>query len=1444
MFRSLPENEGFTSYNRPQCVRMASSTGETALPNDEEDVENIIPVGLPDHVVGMVRSGAFIDADAAYRSQAQRSRNNHFENSDEEFGSLGLIESLRALQQEWWSILSGSAYKNNSPDIPFTLEPLRHVSISSVPENGHHPQSWDRLPTFRCEDSWQSERSASFASTADGSTVGTMVITMNLRLYDGHKATLGSVLKVDKHWLARIARYKAMAKASAVLIYSLNNRYAGCRKKLASIEVNELICNHTFHSFPDLDIIKRTRSDVRSESRAYLAAQRLRETNVTEQRALKRRGTRILEPVHFDSAEMKLGSVRGLNQPLLSEASISADNGVGSEAAPNGTSENVHISAADIEEAITAAQATVAAVGVVSPAVFVKVREYGENDNSTNETPIIPFPEAPAAEVTLSDWERQKLERQHRLRNFLAQINSMDQQIEKSVQAREQKKITEIAPRESISGPGGSDDLHTIQTLPAASTAEVVKSLIFDPDSLGGNGRLCKNTDVAGIKPMAVVLDSTSNLCDERKVDIDDLDILDMVDGPVTENVPETISDDETDTTTPGAPGCYDTREEDRLSFSDGAHRTVNDSSVVACNDRAHTTDYKFSWTDLVDGNLADNSEASQNENSLHLPIDIRMNRRLNQVRGRTVEAIGEANEDIDEASDNSPSSYNAVAEAEKWRHANILVSAVGSENSSSPVSIGCAVVPAVAEDQVENSSVSEHPDTHHHNGINRNGSVGENKSKLRAGKWLGGTNQSSFPVPSMDFGLCESSSKNASSHNSACSSPRNNLDSNVFRYIGDPAYRNLSVLDNLELYFQQQVFNPSRGPGSDLYMTVADGAYTSWLDDSSCAESPRSSLSAKPDDRSLLVRQFVPAPPRPELFVNLFSANVIDTTSHTSSRRQRSPSLETNDPALEADDTTADRFPAAAKKNVRFKRLKRFRDAMAAKSNQVSSSGGSSATSSSLFDAKEEKLTKEIAEREMIIVVTTFSIYFVPVQLFTKQTDIFADAPLPNVLHLHPIHELSQITVFFAHQRFMMHFRPDKGMTANELAGSAFSSGRSVYAPYSDSMCNFPNEYSYQILTRDKAQTVRMLNEITDLSKKARQQLLDCNSSLPNGHLNETVVPGAGSDILSPAVTLSAPSNRVEDPAGLAREHLVEPSADIVVRSICMDIINTVLCSSPVRIVTACPASDVDVPVAADLRQERQIVESEAMELSCSENDQSSNPCGVVAFVSNNEVMSGTESAPKKLWEQPSNVAAPSESGASKVSRLTYVNNTDDFMKRIQELVFSLQLDDPEADIRYYQMLFQVTDSIGAHGITAKPKKGQQAVLSASSQIPNCSQTELANRSLIVTPSVVLLCEEDLTATDTKLQIFDVILPREITAVSRPSEGAADHKYDGDPLTAVVSIKPTNKRPAVFATVVKTTNNSVGFSHRTSRKWVLKSVSIAAQHRLIDELRRCSGLV
>ncbi len=181
-----------------------------------------------------------------------------------------------------------------------------------------------------------------------------------------------------------------------------------------------------------------------------------------------------------------------------------------------------------------------------------------------------------------------------------------------------------------------------------------------------------------------------------------------------------------------------------------------------------------------------------------------------------------------------------------------------------------------------------------------------------------------------------------------------------MHQYIGDPEYRNLSVVDNLELYFREQVFGPDRPSGNSPYIQVVSS----------------NSSAATSSDRSGSSVVFVAEPPYAERFIALFSERIIDITAEARTSAS-------NGAASRGGEATISPTQSAADVNSTFMNRQR---------------SGSQAN----------QPTNEyvVPETRALLILSDLNLYMVTQDSFSS-SQLFGDAPVPVLINSHPIYAL-----------------------------------------------------------------------------------------------------------------------------------------------------------------------------------------------------------------------------------------------------------------------------------------------------------------------------------------------------------------------------------------------------------------------------------------------------
>lgn len=244
------------------------------------------------------------------------------------------------------------------------------------------------------------------------------------------------------------------------------------------------------------------------------------------------------------------------------------------------------------------------------------------------------------------------------------------------------------------------------------------------------------------------------------------------------------------------------------------------------------------------------------------------------------------------------------------------------------------------------------------------------------------------------------------------------------YKYVGDPEYKSLSVMDNLELYFREQVFGPDRPSGEQPFIKDPKAAPFS------------SSPYANRDDVV-----FVRAPQYQERFIVLFSEQVIDVTAEAKVNH----SHHTDSGATESSG------------GVGFMRQR---------------------SASSAAQPQNEYVAPEI---KAILVLTDLNVYLVKQDSFTPD-QLFSDAPIPELIRVHPIYSLSNCTIYFGFQRCVLGFFDSTKLEMKNSKNTAITFNDDPTVPHI--------VQQYMIVTRDKAHTYPIITRLPQIANAIRSNL------------------------------------------------------------------------------------------------------------------------------------------------------------------------------------------------------------------------------------------------------------------------------------------------------------------------------------------------------------------
>jgi hypothetical protein len=255
--------------------------------------------------------------------------------------------------------------------------------------------------------------------------------------------------------------------------------------------------------------------------------------------------------------------------------------------------------------------------------------------------------------------------------------------------------------------------------------------------------------------------------------------------------------------------------------------------------------------------------------------------------------------------------------------------------------------------------------------------------------------------------------------------------------YSGAEEYASLDVMENLELFFREQVFGTCKSTGDAPYIRYPPTIRPSVSVSKSGAKSPI----VAPTISDEIV--FVGPPSRPERFMALFCEEIL----------------------------------------VIDKPKPAWRPPHASSSIDAPTAAGASSPSGGEKGKKVEEAVK------MLIALTNATIYILRYdELIGK---LFADAPIPILVNSHDIVDLMYCNIFFGFQRCMLSFIDSSRNSSSMILSYE-------QQPPSYAFIDFQNideisaEFliSYMIITRDKAHTYPIITKIPQISNAARALL------------------------------------------------------------------------------------------------------------------------------------------------------------------------------------------------------------------------------------------------------------------------------------------------------------------------------------------------------------------
>ena len=268
--------------------------------------------------------------------------------------------------------------------------------------------------------------------------------------------------------------------------------------------------------------------------------------------------------------------------------------------------------------------------------------------------------------------------------------------------------------------------------------------------------------------------------------------------------------------------------------------------------------------------------------------------------------------------------------------------------------------------------------------------------------------------------------------------------------YRGDPIYRELLVIENMELYIREQVVRP----GQPLYFHSAN--------DSAVVDPTKKDVN--------------------ERYITLFTEKIIPFDAHDRSQRPRSVSVERYESFTPKRGSTEPQI-------LDMKSARQRRKSGTGKAD-TDSRVGSSVVDTDIYGPCSPPETR------VLIILTDMNVYFVDYSSVEEPSLTFADAPMPLLISDHPIARLFCCTTFFGSHRFMLSFSSEDPVILQTASSSSSSSSDAT-----DDL-NAPNRVEdaesssllqpveYMILTRDKTRTFSIITRLTRTANSARQQV------------------------------------------------------------------------------------------------------------------------------------------------------------------------------------------------------------------------------------------------------------------------------------------------------------------------------------------------------------------
>lgn len=320
--------------------------------------------------------------------------------------------------------------------------------------------------------------------------------------------------------------------------------------------------------------------------------------------------------------------------------------------------------------------------------------------------------------------------------------------------------------------------------------------------------------------------------------------------------------------------------------------------------------------------------------------------------------------------------------------------------------------------------------------------------------------------ISTFSFGSTSTPSLNASK---LASDPSAAFVSEADPYVGDAQYKDLNVLENLEVYLREQVFSIKRPSFPNLFLK---NKLTQKINSAELAGPPSSSFSSTssnaPPNNDYSLKLIAPYSSS-ERFIALYIEKVIDVKEIIKEKKRRKGTL------IEDDDENDDGTVREGGGDIEGDKDE----------GRVSLQNNNYVEDEETDTEETEEEEDTIYEKKVAIVLTDIGFYILDL-MDISSTFVFKDTPLLSVLRQHPLYKLNLCTIYFGFQRCLLGFLKDPYRGGQNTLNS--SSSTSTYLnPLTNS-----SAYTaiYMVVTRDKSHMYPIITRIPQVANQRRNNL------------------------------------------------------------------------------------------------------------------------------------------------------------------------------------------------------------------------------------------------------------------------------------------------------------------------------------------------------------------